>query len=82
MSVQVGTLAFYYLYSFRMPFQYAVSILHGLLTALNKSYNIFLRIRDFRAGRVNRLKEADFIVPVTGELTSDPIGFGTPTQNA
>jgi hypothetical protein len=27
------------------------------------------------------LKKADFIVPVTGEMASDRIGFGTPTQN-
>jgi hypothetical protein len=64
-----------------MPFQYAISILQGLITAWNKSYNIFLSMRDFRAGRVNRLKKADFTVPVTGELASDRIGFGTPTQN-
>jgi hypothetical protein len=64
-----------------MSFQYAVSILQGLITAWNKSNNIFLRMRDFRAYRVNRFKKSDFNVPVTGELASDRIGFGTATQN-
>jgi hypothetical protein len=54
-----------------------------LITALNKSYFGSLRIRDFRAGCLERLKmKKDFILPVTNKLAREKTGFGSASSCA
>jgi hypothetical protein len=54
-----------------------------LITALNKSHFGSLRIRDFRAGRLKRLKmKKDFILTVTNMLAREETGFGSASSCA
>jgi len=54
-----------------------------LITAMSKSYFGSLRIRDFRAGRLKRLKmKRDFILPVTNKLAREETGFGSASSCA
>jgi hypothetical protein len=59
-----------------MRFLTAVPIYLLLITALFKSYYGVLRIRDFRAGSLKRLKNETSFFPATRQLAGEQTGFG------